>query len=83
MTSSARAHAAAWKKMFDEYLKERSRRTQERYVPFDDHRDYLRYIDGKPRYEECRAFLSHGASRLTLETRTTRQEKKPSAGSEI
>jgi len=63
VTSSARAHAAAWKKMFDEYLKERSRRTQERYVPFDDHRDYLRYIDGKPRYEGVQSFLeSRGIS---------------------
>ena len=63
VTSSAHAHAASWKRMFDEYLKKRSRRSREKHEPFDIRRDYLRYIDGKPRYEGAQSFLeSRGIS---------------------
>ena len=58
ITFTARVHAAAWKQLFDQYLKERSVRYGERFRPFDTERDYLNYVDGKPRYEGVTSFLS-------------------------
>ncbi len=63
LTSTARVHAAAWKEMFDAYLRTRSRRTGEPFVPFDAERDYDEYVDGKPRLDGTRSFLqSRGIS---------------------
>lgn len=57
VTLTASVHAAAWKKLFDGYLKERAERDNEPFSPFDSRKDYLRYVDGKPRYEGVRSFL--------------------------
>jgi beta-phosphoglucomutase family hydrolase len=56
LTQTARVHAAAWKEMFDEYLRARAERSGEPFVPFDAH-DYDTYVDGRPRYDGVRAFL--------------------------
>ena len=53
ITQTARVHAVAWKKMFDEYLAKRTPQAP----PFDIESDYLRYVDGKPRYDGVRSFL--------------------------
>ena len=58
LTRTATVHAAAWKKMFDGYLRERAARTGEKFVPFDPVADYTRYVDGKPRYDGVRSFLA-------------------------
>ncbi len=58
LTQTAKVHAAAWKQTFDEYLRERSERSGEPFVPFDEHDDYDAYVDGKPRYDGVRSFLS-------------------------
>ena len=58
LTQTARVHDAAWKEMFDAYLRERAVRTEERFVPFDPVADYTRYVDGKPRYDGVRSFLA-------------------------
>lgn len=52
ITDTARVHAAAWKDIFDEFLAGRSAGG-----PFDD-TDYLRYVDGKPRYDGVASFLA-------------------------
>src|SRR5436190_4478789 len=57
LTKTAKVHAAAWKEMFDTYLRARSKRTGEEYVEFDAHHDYDRYVDGLPRYDGVRMFL--------------------------
>jgi alpha,alpha-trehalase len=57
LTATARIHAAAWKRTFDEYLEERSSRTGEDFSPFDEESDYKHYVDGKLRYEGVDAFL--------------------------
>src|SRR5919109_3136528 len=57
LTQTARVHAAAWKEMFDDYLRERAERTGEPFVPFDSNADYAAYVDGKPRYDGVRSFL--------------------------
>jgi alpha,alpha-trehalase len=58
ITDTATAHAGAWKRLFDEYLVERARRTGERTQPFDEEVDYRRFIDGKARYDGVRSFLA-------------------------
>ncbi len=58
LTKTAKVHDAAWTEMFDDFLRERSRRTGERFVPFDPVRDYDEYIDGKPRADGTRSFLA-------------------------
>lgn len=57
LTQTAKVHAAAWKAMFDAYLKRRAERTGEPFRPFDQVRDYDEYVDGRPRYDGVRAFL--------------------------
>ena len=58
LTKTATVHAAAWKEMFDGYLREQASRTGEEFVPFDPVTDYARYVDGKPRYDGVRSFLA-------------------------
>lgn len=58
VTGTAQAHAAAWKRLFDEYLEERARRSGEAFEPFDPVRDYRKYVDGRPRHDGVRGFLS-------------------------
>lgn len=57
LTRTAFLHAASWKRLFDEYLSERARRTGEPFVPFEL-ADYRRYVDGKPRYDGVQSFLA-------------------------
>ena len=57
LTQTAKVHAAAWKEMFDAFLRTRSERTGEPFVPFDAVEDYDQYVDGKPRYDGVRSFL--------------------------
>jgi beta-phosphoglucomutase family hydrolase len=56
VTDTASVHEAAWKRLFDEYLRERSETRGEPFVPFTA-ADYRRYVDGRPRYDGARAFL--------------------------
>jgi len=58
LTQTARVHAQAWKEMFDAFLRRRSERTGEPFVPFDPVADYSAYVDGKPRYDGVRSFLA-------------------------
>ena len=63
LTRTAAVHAAAWKEMFDGYLRERAERTGETFTEFDPVRDYGRYVDGKRREDGTRSFLeSRGIS---------------------
>src|SRR5436190_19461362 len=57
LTQTAKVHAAAWKQMFDEYLRKRALHTGEAFVAFDAGDDYDEYVDGKPRYDGVRSFL--------------------------
>lgn len=56
VTETAKLHRAAWKRMFDEYLEERSAKLGEPYRPFTKE-DYARHVDGKPRYDGVTGFL--------------------------
>jgi beta-phosphoglucomutase family hydrolase len=58
LTRTAVVHAAAWKEMFDAFLRGRAAETGEPFVPFDAHADYDRYVDGKKRADGVRSFLA-------------------------
>ena len=45
ITDTASVHTEAWKRLFDDYLRERADRTGEPFVPFDADEDYRRYVD--------------------------------------
>ena len=57
VTKTAVVHAAAWKEMFDEFLRDWSSKNGTAFVPFDPGRDYEQYVDGKPRVEGTKSFL--------------------------
>src|SRR5918995_2056909 len=56
LTQTAKVHAAAWKQMFDDFLRERAERAGEPFEPFSG-ADYDRYVDGRPRIDGVRTFL--------------------------
>ena len=58
LTQTAKVHAAAWKEMFDAFLREHAARTGTPFEPFDLVADYDEYVDGKPRYDGVRSFLA-------------------------
>ena len=58
LTPTALVHAAAWKQMFDAYLRDRATRAGEPFDPFDAQADYEQYIDGKARSDGVRSFLA-------------------------
>ncbi|MGO9784792.1 MAG: beta-phosphoglucomutase family hydrolase [Streptosporangiaceae bacterium] len=57
LTQTAKVHGAAWKEMFDTYLREHARQTGQPFVPFGA-ADYEEYVDGKPRADGTRSFLA-------------------------
>jgi beta-phosphoglucomutase family hydrolase len=57
LTQTASLHAAAWKEMFDAFLRRRAEATGSAFEPFDSERDYYEYVDGKLRYDGVRSFL--------------------------
>ena len=57
VTDTAYTHALAWKRAFDQFLMERAERSGEIFVPFDIETEYLKHVDGKPRYDGARDFL--------------------------
>ena len=57
LTRTATVHAAAWKQMFDEFLRAHAESNGTAFVPFDLHADYDTYVDGKPRLDGTRDFL--------------------------
>jgi len=64
ITDTASIHAACWKQMFDEYLQKRAIERGEAFRPFDIAADYRLYVDGKPRYDGVRDFLTSRGIRL-------------------
>ena len=88
LTDTASVHAAAWKQMFDDYLRERD---GDGFRPFDVSADYGPYVDGKPRLDGTDSFLrSRGIEldrdelvRLSTIKNELVQEKIVSVGVEV
>jgi beta-phosphoglucomutase family hydrolase len=55
LTQTAKVHCAAWKDMFDAFLRQRDGAG---FTPFDPVADYDDYVDGKPREDGVRDFLA-------------------------
>lgn len=55
ITKTAVVHAAAWKRTFDTFLRQRDGTD---FRPFDDSTDYDEYVDGRPRADGVRTFLA-------------------------
>jgi beta-phosphoglucomutase family hydrolase len=70
ITDTARVHATAWKSVFDAFLRGHSAAFGEKFRPFDVRGDYLRYVDGKPRLDGVRSFLTSRGIELPPEEAT-------------
>jgi beta-phosphoglucomutase-like phosphatase (HAD superfamily) len=57
VTDTASVHGTAWTRLFDAYLRERADRLGEPFRPFEP-ADYLRYVDGRPRFDGVASFLA-------------------------
>ncbi|MEV6391506.1 trehalose-phosphatase [Nocardia xishanensis] len=57
VTDSASIHAAAWTELFDAFLDHRPAGAGQDRSPFTE-TDYLRFVDGKPRYRGVADFLA-------------------------
>jgi beta-phosphoglucomutase family hydrolase len=57
LTQTAKVHDAAWKQMFDDFLRRRAEQDGQPFVPFDPVKDYDEYVDGKPREDGTKSFL--------------------------
>lgn len=68
ITDTAAVHSSAWKRMFDEFLRERALQSGEPFREFTHTQDYLRHVDGKPRLQGITAFLASRGILLPLGT---------------
>lgn len=66
LTRTAAVHAAAWKRLFDEFLARHAAESGQAFMPFDLDTDYRRYVDGKPRQEGIAAFLAARGIQLPI-----------------
>lgn len=58
ITETAAVHSLAWKRMFDEFLAAQAKKRGEaHFEEFTHAHDYLKYVDGKPRYQGVASFL--------------------------
>jgi beta-phosphoglucomutase family hydrolase len=68
LTPTAKVHAQAWTQMFDQFLRDWARRTDQPFRPFEQS-DYEAYVDGKPRLDGVRSFLASRGIELPLGSR--------------
>jgi beta-phosphoglucomutase family hydrolase len=80
LTDTARVHAAAWKRMFDDFLRQYGERTGVQFPPFDEVGEYERYVDGKPRYDGVEGFLAARGIRLPRGRRSDGPQRETVCG---
>lgn len=68
VTDTAAVHSAAWKRMFDDYLRQHAARTGTEFQEFTQHHDYRAYVDGRPRYQGVASFLASRRIHLPIGT---------------
>ncbi|MCF7707984.1 MAG: trehalose-phosphatase [Verrucomicrobia bacterium] len=66
LTRTAKVHSAAWKELFDGYLKGYSAEHGEEFIPFDEVSDYRKYVDGMPRSDGVKKFLESRGINLPM-----------------
>jgi len=65
ITDTASIHARCWKQMFDEYIQKRATEKGEVFHSFEIDTDYRLYVDGKPRFDGVRDFLTSRGIQLS------------------
>lgn len=66
VTQTAKVHAAAWKTLFDDFLKNDAESRHQAFKPFDIEHDYLKYVDGKKREDGLTSFLESRGIHLPM-----------------
>jgi beta-phosphoglucomutase family hydrolase len=80
LTSTAEIHAAAWKRMFDDYLRRQAAARGEPFREFDIGSDYRLYVDGRPRYEGVKQFLESRGIELPRGTPESPEDEESVCG---
>jgi len=75
ITNTATVHEQAWKQMFDAFLKTKSKD----FEPFN-RQDYLKYVDGKPRYDGVESFLKSRKINIPYGKPTDKPERETVCG---
>lgn len=57
LTRTQSVHALAWKRAFDDFLRQHAGDGGQHHRPFEIDPEYYRHVDGKPRYEGAADFL--------------------------
>ncbi len=70
LTDTARVHAAAWKEVFDDFLRRYSARKGIEFRPFDATAEYLAHVDGRAREDGVRQFLASRGIHIPEKTGT-------------
>jgi beta-phosphoglucomutase family hydrolase len=76
ITKTARLHATAWKRLFDDYLQRVAIRTGRTLKPFDLEEDYRVHLDGKPRHDGVKDFLESREVRLPMGSPTDHADRE-------
>ncbi len=79
VTFTAQVHAAAWKQLFNEYLRQRQRHLGEPFREFTAE-DYRDYVDGRPRYQGVQTFLLSRGIHLPFGSPTDSPEQETVCG---
>jgi len=58
LVQTAKIHAAAWKQLFDRFMRDLAEREDRPFRPFEVPQDYLAYVDGRLREDGVRGFLA-------------------------
>jgi beta-phosphoglucomutase family hydrolase len=79
LTRTSTVHAAAWKEMFDAFLRDHAARTGEPFREFDAVQEYALYVDGKPRHEGTKSFLASRGIELPMGLADDPPDQSPDA----
>ena len=80
ITRTAAVHARAWKDLFDEFLSEWAAEHGQPFRPFELPEDYVRYVDGKRRYDGVASFLESRGIELPRGRRTDGPDERTVCG---
>jgi beta-phosphoglucomutase family hydrolase len=80
VTKTASVHSLAWENMFNEYLRFRERNHGEPFRQFTHARDYLPYVDGRPRYKGVETFLQSRGIHIPFGTPEDEPQKETICG---
>jgi beta-phosphoglucomutase family hydrolase len=89
LTRTSTVHAAAWKEMFDAFLRDHAALTGAGFPPTDPHiepfrefdavQEYALYVDGKPRHEGTKSFLASRGIELPMGLADDPPDQSPDA----